>query len=172
LVINPRFLVNGTLNPFTANSHDWTLQGPGQNGCVKKMETVYDGTDSSKDLRRVNIVGDVESFITSASGTYSGKNVQYLAPASGASINYRIFNATDAMIFEPVGAVTLINVTLGYGATTALKNGQTLSIYTSQAIASLTWSSSANVSLFPASMTAGQVVRFAYNTSTNKWYSQ
>lgn len=172
LVINPRFLVDGTLNPFNANANDWTLQGPGQNSCVNKMETVYDGTDSSKDLRRVNIVGDVESFMTSASGTYSGKTVQYLAPASGASINYRILNATDTMIFEPAGTVTLINVTLGYGATTALKNGQTLSIYTSQAITSLSWSSSSDVSLFPASMTAGQIVRFVYNKTANKWYPQ
>jgi hypothetical protein len=172
LVINPRFLVDGTLNPFNGNANDWTLQGPGQNGCVNKMETVYDGTDSSRDLRRVNIVGDVESFMTSASGTYSGKTVQYLAPTGGTSINHRIRNATDAMIFEPTGTMTLINVTLGYGATTTLKNGQTLSIYTSQAITSLTWSSSADVSLFPASMTAGQVIRFAYNTSTNKWYPQ
>jgi hypothetical protein len=171
LVINPRFLVNGTLHPFgAAASQNWTLQGPGQNNCVNKMETVYDGSDSSTDLRLVTVVGDVSGFVTATSGTYSGKSTQYAAPASGASINYRILNSTDAMVFNPAGTVTLININLGYPSCVR-KNGQTLSVYTKEAISTLTWAGNgSDASLFPASMTAGQTVRFVYDAGTAKWW--
>jgi hypothetical protein len=169
LIINPRFLVTGTLNPFTANDNNWTLQGPGQNQCVNKMETVYTGSDASVDLRRVDIVGNVSSFMTAASGTYSGKAVQYLTVVGGVPFNYNILNSTDSMIFDPAGTVPLINVTLGY-AGNVYRQGQTLSVYTKEAITALTWSGSANTSLFPASMSAGQTIRFVYHAATNKWY--
>jgi hypothetical protein len=133
------------------------------------METVYNGSDDRKDLRRVDRVGNVSSFITATSGTYAGKTVQYLAPTGGSSINYRILNSTDSMIFAPTGTVTLINVTLGYVGN-VYRQGQTLSIYTKEAITSLTWSSVADATLFPASMTAGQIIRFVYDSGTNKWW--
>lgn len=169
LIINPRFIVSGTLHPFAPVSQNWTLQGPGQNQCVNKMDVIYDGTDDSKDLRRVDVVGNVSSFISAVSGTYSGKAVQYLAPSAGASINYRILSSTDAMIFDPTGTVTLINATLGYTGA-VLRQGQTLSIYTKEAITTLNWTASSDVSLFPTSMTAGQIVNFVYEESTDKWY--
>jgi hypothetical protein len=169
LIINPRFIVTGTLHPFAPIAQNWTLQGPGQNGCVNKMEVIYDGSNDSKDLRRVDRVGNVSSFITATSGTYAGKTVQYLAPTGGSSINYRILNSTDSMIFAPTGTVTLINVTLGYVGN-VYRQGQTLSIYTKEAITSLTWSSVADATLFPASMTAGQIIRFVYDSGTNKWW--
>jgi hypothetical protein len=169
LIINPRFLVTGTLHPFAGADNNWTLQGPGQNGCVNKMETIYTGVDASVDLRRVDVVGNVSSFMTAASGTYGGKAVQYLAPTGGTSINYRVLNSTDAMIFAPTGTMTLINVTLGYVGN-VYRQGQTLSIYTKEAITSITWSAASDVSLFPASMTAGQIIRFVYEESTDKWW--
>jgi hypothetical protein len=169
LIINPRFLVTGTLHPFAAANNNWSLQGPGQNGCVNKMEAIYTGTDADKDLRRVDVIGNVSSFMTASSGTYGGKAVQYLAPTGGTSINYRVLNSTDAMIFAPTGTMTLINVTLGYVGN-VYRQGQTLSIYTKEAITSITWSAASDVSLFPASMTAGQTVRFVYEEATDKWY--
>jgi len=169
LIINPRFLVTGTLHPFAAANNNWSLQGPGQNGCVNKMEAIYTGTDADKDLRRVDVIGNVSSFMTASSGTYGGKAVQYLAPTGGTSINYRVLNSTDAMIFAPTGTMTLINVTLGYVGN-VYRQGQTLSIYTKEAITSITWSAASDVSLFPASMTAGQIIRFVYEESTDKWW--
>jgi hypothetical protein len=133
------------------------------------METVYTGADASVDLRRVDIVGNVSSFMTAASGTYSGKAVQYLTVVGGVPFNYNILNSTDSMIFDPAGTVPLINVTLGY-AGNVYRQGQTLSVYTKEAITALTWSGSANTSLFPASMSAGQIIRFVYHAATNKWY--
>ena len=172
LIINPRFIVGGiTPHPFEplAGGTTFTLQGPGQNGCANKMEVEYTGIDASRDLRLVTKVGDVSSFI-SGSSTFSGKSTQYLAPAAGASINHRIFSSTDAMIFEPAGTVTLINMTIGYvGA--AFREGQTLSVYTSAAITTINWNAGgADVSLFPTSMTAGQTIQFVYRSANNKWY--
>lgn len=170
LIVNPRIIVNGTLNPFGPVAQDWTLQGPGENSCVNKMNVVYDGSDASKDIRRVDRVGDVTSFIDNTSGTYAGKTVQYLAPAAGSSINYTILNSTDAMVFEPAGAVTLININLGYTASVR-KDGQTLSVYTSQNITTLNWGGQGtDASLFPATMTAGQTIQFVYSAAQNKWY--
>lgn len=174
LVINPRFLVNGTADPFAplAGGTSFELQGPGQNGCTNKMDTIYTGSDASTDLRLVSKIGDVSAFISASSNTYSGKSTQYLAPSAGASINYQISNATDSMIFEPAGTVTLININLGY-ASVVRKQGQTISIYTSQAITTLSWNGNgSDVSLFPASMTAGQAVQFVYDAVQNKWYPQ
>ena len=173
LIINPRFLVSSsvaTLHPFAGLDGEWTLEGPGQNNSANKMEAIYNGNDALRDLRRVARVGRVDDFSSTASGTYDGKTVQYLAPAAGASINYRIDNATDAMIFDPAGTVTLININLGY-ANTVRKNGQTLSVYAKEAISSLTWAGNgSDVSNFPASMTAGQVVRFVYRATGAKWF--
>ena len=172
LVVNPRFLVLGiTPHPFQplAGGTTFTLQGPGQNSCANKMEAVFDGTLSDKDLRRVTKIGDVSSFISGAS-TFAGKSTQYLAPSAGASINHRIFNSTDAMIFEPAGTVTLININLGYVGV-LYREGQTLSIYTSEAITTLNWTVfGADGSLLPTSMTAGQTLQFVYSSANNKWY--
>ena len=172
LIINPRFLTNGvTAHPFQplGSGTTFTLQGPGQNSCANKMEVEYTGIDDTRDLRLVTKVGDISSFISGAS-TFSGKSTQYLAPAAGASINHRILSATDAMIFEPVGVVTLINITIGY-AGVVFREGQTISIFTTQAITTINWSAgTSNVSLFPASMTAGQKIQFVYRATNNKWY--
>jgi hypothetical protein len=172
LIINPRFLVNGTANPFAplAGGTSFELQGPGQNGCTNKMDTIFTGAAAATDLRLVSKVGDVSAFIAASSNTYSGKSTQYLAPSAGASINYQILNSTDSMIFEPAGTVTLININLGY-AGVVQKQGQTLSIFTSQAITTLNWTGNgSDVSLLPASMTAGQAVQFVYDAVRNKWY--
>lgn len=172
LIVNPRFLVSGvTPHPFQplASGTTFTLQGPGQNECANKMEVEYTGIDASRDLRLVTKVGDVSSFISGAS-TFSGKSTQYLAPAAGSAINHRIFSSTDAMIFEPAGTVTLINMTIGY-ATAVFREGQTISVYTSAAITTINWAAGgADVSLFPASMTAGQTIQFVYRAANNKWY--
>jgi hypothetical protein len=170
LIINPQFLLSGTLHPFGSTSQNWTLQGPGRNGCVNTMEAVYTGVDASRDLRLVDRVGNVDAFVSATAGTYAGKAVQYLAPTGGTSINYQILNSTDAMIFAPTGTMTLINVNLGYSSAPR-KNGQTLSVYTKEAITSITWSGNgSDASLFPASMTAGQIIRFVYEESTDKWW--
>jgi len=170
LIINPRFLVNGTLHPFDENTQSWTLQGPGQNNCVNKMEVIYDGSNASKDLRKVARIGDVNSFITATSGTYAGKAVQYQAYAAGVTVNHTILNSTDSMIYNLAGTAALINVTLGYGSAVR-QNGQTLTVYASAAVTSMTWNGTgSDVTLFPASMTAGQVIRFVYDAGTNKWW--
>jgi hypothetical protein len=174
LVINPRFIVNGLANPFAPlpAGTKFTLQGTGQNGCTNKMDTIYVGSNITNDLRLVSTVGDVSQFISASSGTYSGKSTQYLAPSAGAAINYQILNSTDAMIFEPAGTVSLINITLGY-ASTSLQQGQTLSVSTTQAITTLSWAGvGADTSLFPTSMTAGQAISFVYDAVRNKWYPQ
>jgi hypothetical protein len=171
LIINPRFLVTGVPHPFTAmpSGTKFSLQGPGQNTCTNKMEAIYNGTDDSRDLRLVGKVGDVSAFISGAS-TFSGKTTQYLAPAAGASINHRILSATDAMIFEPVGTVTLINMSLSY-AGVVFREGQTISVYTTQAITTINWNGNgSDVSLLPASMTLGQTIQFVYRSANNKWY--
>jgi hypothetical protein len=170
LIINPRFLVNGTLNPFDENTQSWTLQGPGQNNCVNKMEVIYDGSNANKDLRKVARIGDVNSFITACSGTYAGKSVQYQAYAAGVSVNHTILNSTDSMIYSLAGTATLINVSLSYGSAPR-QNGQTLTVYASAAITTLTWNGNgSDATLFPLSMTAGQVLRFVYDAGTNKWW--
>jgi hypothetical protein len=74
------------------------------------------------------------------------------------------------MIYSLAGTATLINVTLGYGSAVR-QNGQTLTVYASAAVTSMTWNGTgSDVTLFPASMTAGQVIRFVYDAGTNKWW--
>ncbi len=171
LVINPRFIVDGVPDPFEplAGGTSFTLQGPGQNQCDNKMEVQFTGATSDRDLARVTKIGDVSDFIAGSDGPV-GKTTQYATPASGASINYSILNATDAMIFEPAGTVTLINVTIGYSGVT-FRDGKVLTVYTSEAISSLTWAAgTSDVSLFPASMASGDAIRLVYNAAQNKWY--
>lgn len=170
LVINPRFLVNGTLNPFDENTQSWTLQGPGQNNCVNKMEVIYDGSNANKDLRKVARIGDVSGFITACSGTYAGKSIQYQAYDAGVTANHQILNSTDMMIYNLVGTATLINVSLGY-VSAPRQNGQTLTVFAQSAITALTWNGNgSDATAFPASMTAGQVIRFVYDAGRNKWW--
>jgi hypothetical protein len=172
LIINPRFLVNNiTAHPFQGldGGTKFTLQGPGQNTCANKMEAIYNNTNAGRDLRSVALVGDLSSF-TDLANAYAGKTTQYLAPASGASINHTILSTTDAMIFEPAGTVTLININIGYVGF-SIPEGQTLAVYTKEAITTLTWASgTSNTTLFPASMTAGQSIRFVYRAASNKWF--
>lgn len=170
LIINPRFIVNGVLHPFEGSAETWTLQGPGQNECVNKMEMVYDGTNNATDLRLVDKVGDVSSFLSSTSGTFSGKSVQYQTYSAGAFVNHRIFNCTDAMIYDLGGTATLINVTLGY-AGIVRKQGQTLSIYFSAPVTTVTWSGNgSDTSLFPTSITSATTINMMYDSGTNKWW--
>lgn len=168
-IINPQFLVNGVANPFgPANGPSlWTLVGPGRNNCTNKMEVVYDGTDTSRDMRRVGLSGILTAFVSGAS-VLSGKTPQYLTPNT--STNIQILNATDALILEPTGTIPTINFSLG-SADTVRRQGQTLSIYTTQQITNVTWNGNgADVSLFPTALSAGQTIRFVYNLATAKWY--
>lgn len=169
VVINPRLLVNGTLHPFQSaqGPHTWTLIGPGENKCVNKMEAVYDGSETTKDLRRVGRSGELTSFMNGAV-TYSGRSTQYSAPTT--STNITVLNSTDALIIEPTATIPTINFALG-SADVVRREGQTLSVYTSANITSATWQGYGdNTSLFPSTMTAGQVFTMVYRKSTNKWY--
>ena len=170
LIVNPQLLVNGTLHPFAPldASTSMTLQGPGRNTCVNKMNTVFDGSDDSKDLRKVSKSGDVSALMNDAD-TYSGKVTQYLAPTG--PFNLGIKNNTDSMIIDPSGTIALANINIGYPGL-ARKSGQTLSVYTSQIITTVNWVDQAgsNISLFPATLTAGQTFRMVYESSTAKWY--
>lgn len=168
-IANPRFLVNGTLHPFdkVTGSVDFTLQGPGQNNCVNKMETIYTGSASDNDLRGVAKIGDLTTFMSGAS-VYNGATTQYLAPTT--SFNLAILNNTDMLILQPTGVIPVAGLSLAYSGVVRL-NGQRLTVYTSDAITSAVWNGNgSDVSLFPASFTAGQIFRAVYNASLNKWF--
>jgi hypothetical protein len=169
-IINPRFLVNGTPDPFiTPGNYDWTLIGPGQNGCVNKMESYYNNSNASQNLRMVNFVGNCSEFTLNPI-PHGGKSIQYLAPSG--SFNLTIQNNTDAMIINGSGTIAVANVGYGYAGQTSYINGQTLSIWTANAITAFNFSGAGGVdtSLFPSTLTAGQKVTFIYHSVTNKWY--
>lgn len=168
-IANPRMIVNGVANPFeyVAGGANFTLQGQGQNDCTNKMEVVYDGSDAGRDLRNVAKIGDLSAFMTSAS-TYNGATTQYLAPTT--SFNVNINNNTDVLILEPTGVIPIAGISLGYAGVTR-KSGQRLTIYTSKAITSAVYNGlGSDVSLFPASYSAGEVFRAVYDAALNKWF--
>jgi len=171
IVNAPRFIMLGTpvANPFAASTLNWTLIGPGQNSCTNTMETIYDNADNSKDLRSVSFVGDCSSF-TSNPVPHGGKSIQYLAPAG--NFNLGIQNNTDAMIINGSGTIAVANVGYGYAGQTSYINGQTLSIWTANAITAFNFSGASGVdtSLFPTTLTAGQKITFIYHSATNKFY--
>lgn len=173
LIINPRLLVNGTLNPFDvagAGAKNWVLQGNGENGCVNKMNVIYDGSQDNKDLRNVSRTGNVSAFIDGTSNTYAGKSIQRQVYGAGAFVNYQIKNSTDMVIFELGGVATLIAVSLGFSGVVR-RDGQTLTIYTSDAVTSFTWNGyGSDTSLLPASTTAGEVIRVVWDATSNKWW--
>ena len=173
IVNAPRFLMLGTpvANPFaTAFANLWTLIGPGQNSCTNKIETIYDNADDSKNLRSVSFVGDCSGF-TLNPVPHGGKSIQYLAPTG--DFNLGIDNNTDAMIINGSGTIALANVGYGYAGQTTYINGQTLSIWTANAITTFTFFSTVagvDTSLFPTTLTAGQKITFIYHSVSNKWY--
>jgi len=170
-VNNPRFLMTGTkiANPFAASLYPWTLNGGG-NECTNKLDTVYDNTDNTKDIRKITIING-ENFTNSA---YNKNNLQTQVDvrAGGTSFNYQIKSNTDSMIFDHSATTTLINVSMGY-TNWVCPNGKILNVYTTNAITALTWSGGgvgSDKTLFPLSMTAGQKIRMVYNLSLNKWF--
>ena len=168
----PRILVDGAvlLNPFAASGYLWTLIGPGQNECGNKIETIYDNADASKNLRSVSFVGDCSQF-TLNPVPHGGKSIQYLAPAG--SFNLTIQNNTDAMIINGSGTIAVANVGYGYSGQTSYINGQTLSIWTANAITTFTFFSTVagvDTTLFPATLTANQKITYIYHSVTNKFY--
>lgn len=171
IFINPT--INATadlINPFnTSFVQKWTLIGPGFNSCPNKMEVMYNNADDSRNLRLVSFVGDCSAF-TLNPVPHGGKSIQYLAPTG--NFNLRIENNTDAMIINGSGVIALAGITYGYIGQTTYINGQTLSVWTANAITAVTFSGAAGVdfSLFPTTLTAGQKITFIYHSVTNKWY--
>jgi hypothetical protein len=168
----PRILVDGAvlLNPFVGNTNSFTIIGPGQNNCGNKMETIYNNADGSRDLRKVSFVGDCSSF-TLNPVPHGGKSIQYLAPSG--SFNLSIQNNTDSMIINGSGTIAVGNINYGYAGQTSYINGQTLSIWTANAITAFNFAttvSGVDVSLFPTSLTAGQKITYIYHLATNKFY--
>lgn len=167
--VAPRILVNGTLHPFApiAGNTSYTIEGIGENSCVNKMEATYDGSDDSKDMRKVSLIGDCSAFSTGSS-TFAGATTQYLAPTT--SFNLRVNNATDALIFQPTGTIAAAGLTLGYTGTT-FQNGRTLSIFTSQTLTSIIWNGNgSDVSLLPTTLSANATFRAVYDAGTDKWF--
>ena len=168
----PRILVDGAvlLNPFTENTNIFTIIGPGQNTCNNTMETIYNNADNARDLRKVNFVGNCSSF-TLNPVTHGGKGIQYLAPSG--SFNLTIQNNTDAMIINGSGTIAVANINYGFSGQTSYINGQTLSIWTANAITAFNFSSTVagvDTSLIPTSLTSNQKITYIYHSSTNKFY--
>jgi hypothetical protein len=168
----PRILVDGAvlLNSFTGNNNLFTIIGPGQNNCGNKMETIYNNADGARDLRKVSFVGDCSSF-TLNPVPHGGKSIQYLAP--GGNFNLTIENNTDAMIINAAGLIAVGNINYGFTGQTSYINGQTLSIWSANAITAFNFSSlvaGVDTSLFPTALTAGQKITFIYHSVTNKFY--
>jgi hypothetical protein len=168
----PRILVDGSalLNPFTGSGNNFTIIGPGQNNCGNKMETIYNNADGNRDLRKVTFVGDCSSF-TLNPVPHGGKSTQYLAPSG--DFNLTIQNNTDFMIINGSGTIATANVGYGFSGQTSFINGQTLSIWTANAITAFNFVSvvvGVDTSLFPTTLTANQKVTFTYHSVTNKWY--
>ena len=166
-LINPRFLCAVT-NPFSGNSLNWTLIGPGQSNCTNKVEVVYDGTLDTKNLRNITFVGDCATF-TLQSVPHGGKNVQYLAPTG--SFNFTALNNTDAVIFDFAGVIATANVNIGTTGL-ALVNNQVLSFYSRGTLTALNLAcpAGANVALLPTTMAAGDKFSAVYFVTTNTWY--
>jgi len=171
ILINPRIVATAALaNPFaSAFANKWTLIGPGINSCPNTIETIYDNADESKNLRAVSFVGDCSNF-TLNPVPHGGKSVQYLAPTTSFSLT--ISNNTDAMIINGNGIIATATVSYAYAGQTTMINGQTLSIWTANAITAFNFSSAIGVdtSLFPTTLTAGQKITFIYHSATNKFY--
>jgi hypothetical protein len=163
----PRFLCVVT-NPFFEFNGIWTLLGPGQSNCTNKIETIYDGSGVTKNLRNVTFVGNCSSF-TLQSVPHGGKNVQYLAPTT--SFNFTALNNTDAVIFDFTGTIATANVNLGRTGL-PLVNNQVMSFYSGGIITALTLAcpAGADVTLLPTTMAAGSKFNAVYYSTNNKWY--
>lgn len=166
-LIEPRFLC-AVANPFAESNQTWTIVGPGQSNCTNKIEVIYDGTTSVKNLRNVTFVGDCLSF-TNQSVPHGGKNVQYLAPSG--SFDFVAYNNTDAVIFDFVGTIAVANVNIGLSGVSLLNN-QVLSFYSKGTLTALNLSSvaGADVSLLPTTMAAGSKFSAVYYSTTDTWY--
>ena len=85
---------------------------------------------------------------------------QFVVPTTGQTIV--VANATH-LILEPAGGLAALTITMYTGTA-----GQTIDIFTTNAITTSSWS--ANVFNGPASLTSGQGVSFAWNTTDSKWH--
>lgn len=166
---SPNILVDPALTtPCFGTPEKWTLIGPGRSACADKMEVVYTGATSSRDLRNVTFVGNCSAF-TLQSVPHGGKNVQYLAPT--VSFNFTALNNTDAVIFDFAGVIATANVNIGTAGIT-LVNNQVLSFYSRGTLTALNLvcPAGANVALLPTTMAAGSSFSAVYFVTTNTWY--
>lgn len=85
---------------------------------------------------------------------------QFVVPTTGQTVT--VLNA-DHLILEPAGGLAALTINLFTGIA-----GQTIDIYTTNAITTVTWS--ANVFNGPGNLTSGQGASFAWNVSDNKWH--
>lgn len=172
LYINPSILIVGSAslnNPFQAdNQYKFAIIGPGTNGCVNKMDTIFtDTSDPVLSLRRVSFVGDCSAW-TVTSIPAGGKAIQYEAPTT--TFNFTVKNNTDAVIWEPTGTIAACNLNLPQVPV----DNQVLSFSSTQTITTLNISSAlpsgVNVSLVPTTIAANTQFSIIYSADKNKWY--
>lgn len=86
---------------------------------------------------------------------------QFYVPTTGQAIT--VPQNTTHVVLEPAGGLAALTLNLYTGVA-----GQTIDIYTTNGITTMTWS--ANVFNGPASLTTNQGASFAWNTSDSKWH--
>lgn len=162
--INPRVTAAIT-HPFEISSFPFTIVG-GASAATNKMEVIWLGASAADDLRNVTFTGDCSTYTDSVT-THGGKVPQHLAPTT--NFNLKILNNTDAMLLEPTGTIAVGNINLPAAA--VARNGQTVSISSTQTVTTLNWASTgADISLVPATILANTTFSVVYRTSNTKWY--
>ena len=98
-------------------------------------------------------------------GSFVCKNVQRAVPVAGATV--AISNNMTGLILEPAGTLATLTITLP----TAPRDGQLLFISTIATITTLTISGGAiGANQSPSTLTAGDSIRFVYQTTGSKWF--
>lgn len=166
--INPQILCSSaTLNPFNTSREKFTIIGPGRSNLTQKIDGIWTQTDDTNNLRNVSLVGDCSAFTTYSNPTHAGKTIQLNSPYTGGSIT--ISPNTDCLILRPSGTIATLTVNVP----TYLVNGQTLTVSTTNTVTALTVAaggSGSDVSLLPATLSAGTAFTAIYDVYTNKWY--
>jgi len=164
---DPQFLFTSATkitNPIEATPYKLVIQGPGRSECTNKIETLFDGTDSSKDIRNLTLIG-LDASLTSRPQEGS-KAIQYLAPA--APFNFPINVATEAVVWEPTGTLAFVNLSVLGGLSFA--DGQVLSFSSTQTVTTINWFAGIDCTRCPATIAANTSFSIIYRAANNAFY--
>lgn len=164
--INPQIIGAGAPpHPFAPTSDfPFTVIG-GRSQAAHKIEATFNGADPDHDLRNVTFVGDVTDYTAQATDP-AATIVQRVTPGNDTII--RIAATTRTLIID--AARDLAVLTLAFPAALKPRDGWTLAIATTHAVAELRWPAGPRFARLPARLAAGSRIALVYQRDVDRWF--